>query len=191
MNQSAMLPDTSLVMVAVIPSTRDLDIARLLGWYRIPLKSAPKIIAVDYLAFYQTSAFPKEQQAQIRWLAPILGHELTTRAELMQDQADHPRAREEYFKIALGPLIELKNPLPAKNWKRVTFFYTTGKRIKDASSLNDLPVHDEERPILWQALRERALKSEEYQASELPEIPLEPALLALLSGFADPIRKER
>jgi hypothetical protein len=50
--------------------------------------------------------------------------------------------------------------------------------------LNDLPVHDEERPILWQALRERALKSEEYQASELPEIPLDPALLALLSGFA-------
>lgn len=184
MNQSASISDTSLVMVAVIPSTRDLDIARLLGWYRIPLKSAPKIIAVDYLAFYQTSAFPKDQQAQIRWLAPILGHELTTRAELMHDQADHPRAREEYFKIQLGPLLELNRPLPAKNWKRVTFFYTTGQRIKAATSLNDLPVHDEERPILWQALRERALKSEEYRADELPEIPLDPALLALLSGFA-------
>jgi hypothetical protein len=102
----------------------------------------------------------------------------------MQDQADHPRAREEYFKIQLGPLLELKTPLHAKNWKRVTFFYTTGQRIKAATSLSDLPVHDEERPILWQALRERALKSEEYQASELPEIPLDPALLALLSGFA-------
>ncbi|NLC14139.1 MAG: hypothetical protein GX768_08880 [Chloroflexi bacterium] len=183
MNLSAAISDTSLVMVAVIPSIRDLDIARLLGWYRIPLKSAPKIIAVDYLAFYQTSAFPKNQQAQIRWLAPILGHELTTRAELMHDQADHPRAREEYFKIQLGPLIELTSPLPAKNWKRVTFFYTTGQRMKTASSLDDLPVHDEERPILWQALRERALKSEEYQANELPEILLDPALLALLGGF--------
>ncbi len=184
MNQSTSISDTSLVMVAVIPSTRDLDIARLLGWYRIPLKSAPKIIAVDYLAFYQTSAFPKDQQGQIRWLAPILGHELTTRAELMHDQVDHPRAKEEYFKIQLGPLIELQKPLPAKNWKRITFFYTTGQRIKAASSLNDLPVHDEERPILWQALRERALRSEEYQASELPEIPLDPVLLALLSGFS-------
>ncbi len=183
MNLSASISDTSLVMVAVIPSTRDLDIARLLGWYRIPLKSAPKIIAVDYLAFYQTAAFPKDQRAQIRWVAPILGHELTTRSELMQDQADHPRAKEEYFKIQLGPLQELKNPIPAQNWKRVTFFYTTGQRIKTAESLNDLPVHDEERPILWQALRERALKSEEYQANDLPEIPLDPALLALLSGF--------
>jgi hypothetical protein len=186
LNQSANIPDTSLVMVAVIPSPRDLDIARLLGWYRIPLKSAPKIIAVDYLAFYQTSNFPKDQQAQIHWLAPILGHELTTRAELMQDQSNHPRAREEYFKIQLGPLLELNNPIPARNWKRVTFFYTTGQRIKAAESLNDLPVHDEERPILWQALRERALKSEEYQANELPEIPLDPALLLLLSGLAKP-----
>ena len=55
--------------------------------------------------------------------------------------------------------------------------------MKTASSLDDLPVHDEERPILWQALRERALKSEEYQANELPEILLDPALLALLGGF--------
>jgi len=190
LNKSANFSDTSLVMVAVVPSTRDLDIARLLGWYRIPLKSAPKIIAVDYLAFYQTSAFPKSQRAQIQWIAPILGHELTTRAELMQDQADHPRAREEYFKIQLGPLIELKEPIPAKNWKRVTFFYTTGKHLKSAESLSDLPVHDEERPILWQALRERALKSEEYRANDLPEIPLDPSLLAFLSGISIADSKE-
>ena len=183
MNQSAQISETSLVMVAVLPSARDLDIARLLGWYRIPLRSAPKIISVDYIAIYQTSSFAREQPAQIRWLAPILGHELTTRAELLQDQANHPRAREEYFKIQLGPLLELDTPIPAKNWKRVTFFYTTGERIKNAQNLNDLPVHDEERPILWKALRERALKSEEYQASELPEIALDPAILALLSGF--------
>lgn len=184
MNSSVNIADTSLVMVAVIPSQRDLDIARLLGWYRIPLKTAPKIIAVDYLAFYQTSAFPKNQQTQIQWLAPILGHELTTRAELLQDQPDHPRSREEYFKIQLGPLLELNKPIPADNWKRVTFFYTTGQRIKRAQDLNDLPVHDEERPVLWQALRERALKNEEYKAEELPEIPLDPGLLALLSGLS-------
>jgi hypothetical protein len=37
---------------------------------------------------------------------------------------------------------------------------------------------------LWQALRERALKNEEYKAEELPEIPLDPGLLALLSGLS-------
>jgi hypothetical protein len=45
---------TSLILVAVLNNPRDLEIARLLGWYRIPLRSAPKVIAVDYLAFYQT-----------------------------------------------------------------------------------------------------------------------------------------
>lgn len=183
MNLSVDLPNTSLVMVALIPSPRDLDIARLLGWYRIPLKTAPKIIAVDHLAFYQPSAFPKGDQMLIRWLAPIRGHELTTRSEILQNQPDHPRAREEYFKLQLGPLIELSEPIPAKGWKRITFFYTTGERVKLAQSINDLPVHDEERPILWQALRERALKSEEYRADQLPEELIDPAILALLSGL--------
>jgi len=119
----------------------------------------------------------------IRWLAPIRGHELTTRSEILQNQPDHPRAREEYFKLQLGPLIELREPIPAKGWKRITFFYTTGERVKLAQSINDLPVHDEERPILWQALRERALKSEEYRADQLPEELIDPAILALLSGL--------
>ena len=41
----------SLILVAVITTPRDLEIARILGWYRIPLRSAPKVIAVDFLAF--------------------------------------------------------------------------------------------------------------------------------------------
>ena len=51
---STILPETALILVAILPTPRDFDIARLFGWYRIPLKSAPKIISVDYLAFYQT-----------------------------------------------------------------------------------------------------------------------------------------
>jgi len=150
---------SDLVLVAVMPNQRDLEIARVLGWYRIPLKSAPKVISVDYLAFYQTGAFPPEERWQIRWIAPVLGHELTTRSELLHDQPNHPRAEEEYFKLQLGPLEELSNPIPAGSWKRVTFFYTTLGRILQAQSLTDLPVHDDERAVLWQSLRERALKA--------------------------------
>ena len=173
---------SDLVLVAVMPNQRDLEIARVLGWYRIPLKSAPKVISVDYLAFYQTGAFPPEERWQIRWVAPILGHELTTRAELLHDQPNHPRAKEEYFKLQLGPLEELAQPIPAGSWKRITFFYTTMGRIWQAESLADLPVHDEERTVLWQSLRERALKANEYQAADLPILPLDPTILALLSG---------
>lgn len=177
------IPDTSLVLVAILPNKRDLDIARMLGWYRIPLKSAPKVISVDYLAFYQTAAFDEKERWQIRWIAPILGHELTTRAELFRDQGDHPRANEEYFKLQLDSLIEIPQPIQAGDWKRVTFFYTTGKRCKEAEKLNDLPVHDEERQVLWRSLRERAMRGQEYNAQELPEMAIDTTILAFLSGF--------
>ena len=42
---------TDLVLVAVLNNKRDLEIARVLGWYRIPLKTAPKTVGVDWLAF--------------------------------------------------------------------------------------------------------------------------------------------
>ena len=50
-------PDEALILVAVMPSPRDLEIARVLGWYRIPFRYAPKIVYVDYIAFYQPSVF--------------------------------------------------------------------------------------------------------------------------------------
>lgn len=180
------LPDPAdLVLVAFIPQPNDLEIARLLGWYRIPLRTAPKVIAVDWLAFYQPASFGKQHQWCIEWAAPVRGHELTTRAELFKDQQDHPRANEEYFKVQLGPLVTLPNPIRAGSWKRVTFLYTTGERLLSSQQVNQLTVHDEERTILWKALRERALQDEQYQVEDLPELPLSPELLALFSLMGD------
>ncbi len=36
-----MIDPTELILVCVLPRPRDLEIARLLGWYRIPLRTAP------------------------------------------------------------------------------------------------------------------------------------------------------
>ena len=177
------IPETDLVLVAIVPEPRDLEIARVLGWYRIPLKSAPKIISVDYVAFYQTGNFPKNERWQIRQITQLLGHELTTRKELLRDQPEHPHANDEYFKLQLGPLITLEQPIPAEKWKRITFFYTTIGRVNTAQKLADLPVHDEERDLIWKGLREKALQSREYAAEALPEIPIDPMILALFSGL--------
>ena len=72
-------PDNALILIGVMPHPRDLDIARLLGWYRIPFRTAPKVVDVDYVAFYQPASFGEEQRWQIRHYAPVRGHE-----------ADHP-----------------------------------------------------------------------------------------------------
>src|SRR5512135_2399085 len=92
---------SDLILVCLMPTPRDLEIARLLGWYRIPLRTAPKVVEVDQLAFYQPASFG-DRGERIEFTGPVRGHELTTRAELLKDEPDHPRAHEEYYKIELG-----------------------------------------------------------------------------------------
>ncbi|HEY9078219.1 MAG TPA: hypothetical protein VIO61_16915 [Anaerolineaceae bacterium] len=178
--QNLEIDPEALILVAVVPAPRDLEIARLLGWYRIPLRRAPKVISVDYLAFYQTGAFGEGKRWQIEWIAPVRGHELTTRADLIRTEPNHPHAREEYYKIQLGPLECLNPPVQSGKWKRITFLYSTGAQLLQAQTVNDLVVKTEERSILWRNLRERALHSGQYKAQELPEISLDPILLAML-----------
>jgi len=179
-----MLTPVSLILVCLLPTPRDLEIARLLGWYRIPFRTAPKVVAVDYLAFYQPGSFG-EGAGRIEWTALVRGHELTTRAELLRDEPDHPRAREEYFKVQLGPLEKLKQPILAEKWKRLTFLYTTGEYLLKAQTLNDLVVQSDERQLLWQSLRERAEQGQTYH-TDLPDLDVDPALLALLLGIKEP-----
>jgi hypothetical protein len=177
-----MIQPTSLILVAVINNPRDLEIARLLGWYRIPLRTAPKVIAVDFLAFYQTGAFGDEKWC-IQYIAPVRGHELTTRQELLKSEPDHPRAHEEYYKIQIGGLERLAKPIQAETWRRITFLYTTGEYLMHARTINDLVVQSDERQLLWQALRERAEQG--YAAPDLPEVDIPEEVLAILLGIKE------
>jgi len=176
----------SLILVAVLNNLRDFEIARLLGWYRIPLNSAPKVVAVDYLAFYQTAAFGSEKW-RIQYVAPVNGHELTTRAELLKDEADHPRANQAYYKIQIGSLVRLPEPILAEGWRRITFFYTTGEYLLHARQVKDLIIQTDERQMLWQALRERAIQSQQYghPEAETLDLDLDPGLLSVLLGIKE------
>ena len=178
------LSSTSLILVCVLPEPRDLEIARVLGWYRIPFRTAPKVVAVDYLAFYQPGSFG-EQGGLIELVAEVRGHELTTRAELLRDEEEHPRAGEEYYKIQISALERLKEPILAEKWRRLAFLYTTGEYFLKARTLNDLVVRSDERALLWRSLRERAEQAQTYTA-DLPE-DVDAAILALLLGIQEQI----
>ncbi len=180
----ALPASTALILVAVMNNPRDLEIARLLGWYRIPLKTAPKVIAVDYLAFYQTGSFAGEKSC-IQFIARVRGHELTTRAELLRDELDHPRAKEEYYKVQIGPLIQLPKPITADKWRRITFLYTTGEYLQRAVTINDLVVQSEERQTLWTSLRERASQAQGYATKDNLDFDVTPEILAFLLGIKE------
>ena len=180
------LSDDALVLVAIMPHPRDLDIARLLGWYRIPLKSAPKILHPDIIAFYQTASFSKGHRSRIECCAEVAGVELTTRAELFRDEPDHPRAHEEYFKIQLRGIEMLPHPVLADEWKRFTFFYTTARRLYNAETIRGLAMNAREKGDVWRVLHEREEtygKMSDSSGNELTEeIPQE--LLFLLGNLS-------
>jgi hypothetical protein len=177
------IPGEALILVSILPDQRDLEIARLLGWYRIPLKSAPKVIDVDYLAFYQTGAFGGEHRWRIENFCPVRGHELVTRAELFHDQQDHARANEEYFKISLGPIETLQKPITTDSWKRITFLYTLGELFNKAATINELVVHSERRQLLWQSLRDRIGTQQVEGTTSFDEDLDQDMLMQLLSQY--------
>lgn len=147
------------VLVAVTPSARDWDLVRQEGWYRIPLARAPQRIGAEYLAFYHPGCL-----GATRWsipaYAPILGYRVATRGELLPEEADHPRAAELYYRIALGELFSLTPPIPSRRLRRVTFIRTTLDRLLAAREINDL---------WWKeapgAARQRALRLGELPAA--------------------------
>ena len=151
--EPATLGADDLVLVAILNTPRDLEIAQTLGWYRIPLVTAPRTVRVDWLAFYLPRAFG-EHRWTVRYLAEVRGHELRTRRELLFRETDHERVDEPYFKMQLGPLLELSPPIPARSWRRFTFLITTGDRLLTAADLSDLTIPQSQ--IRARLLRERS-----------------------------------
>ncbi len=126
------------VLVAVMNNRRDFEIARDRGWYRIPVRYAPPTITeAAVLAFYFTRAFGEEGWA-IHWYAPVRGHELARRRDLLPEEPHHPRADDPYYKLQLGPLVRLERPIPSLRWRRITFIETTWDRFAVAQEINDL-----------------------------------------------------
>ncbi len=168
---SSSAPDESPVLVVVVNDPADLARARDEGWYRIPLDRAPRRVAADYLAFYQTAAFPADERWAVRWLAPVRGYRIAMRRELIPDEPDHPRADALYYKVVLGALEPLPRPVPSRRLRRITFIPTTLGRLLQAEEINDLWIKSRAQEQLWAALKEADLEAERQYPlrDELPQ----------------------
>ena len=124
--------------MAIVSRKKDWQILKEEHWYRIPVKSAPKILPkVKYLAFYQTKVFGEEKW-QVNYYAEVKGIEIKKRIELLPDEVNHIRAREMYYKITIGDLIPLKKPIKSRRWRRIVFIPTTLNKLFKAEEINDL-----------------------------------------------------
>ena len=133
-----MFHSSDRILVAIMNNRRDFEVARDEGWYRIPQKYAPpSTTEAAALAFYFTKAFGDEKWS-IRWYSPVRGYELARRRDLFPDEPDHPWADEAYYKLQLGPLMQLEQPIPSLRWRRITFIETSWDRFTAAEEVNDL-----------------------------------------------------
>jgi hypothetical protein len=164
-------------LVVVLHRPLDLQRAMDAGWYRIPLNRAPSRVAAEYLAFYQTGAFPPEERFKVRWMAPVLGYSLATRRELIPEEPEHSRADEHYYKVLLGNLVPLPHSIPSYRLRRITFIPTTLNRLLHAVEINDLWIRSRAQDLLWEALRQAGLECE-------IQYPLQDDLLGNVADFA-------
>ncbi len=145
-------------LVVVVNNRRDWWRVRDEGWYRIPLKHAPHPVAAEYLAFYFTRRFGR-QAWQVPCYAPVRRYALLQRRLLLPHQEDHPRADDWYYRVELGPVEHLPQPLVSRRLRRVTFIPTTLERLLAADDVAELWQIDEESAVLWRYFPDLALKT--------------------------------
>jgi very-short-patch-repair endonuclease len=125
-------------LVAIVPRKKDWEILKNEHWYRIPIKSAPEIITqIKFLAFYQPKVFEAEKWS-VNYYAEVLDLEIVKRIDLLPDESKHIRSGNKYYKITVGDLKALPNPIRSQRWRRITFIPTTFNQLFEAKEINDL-----------------------------------------------------
>jgi hypothetical protein len=174
------------VLVAYLPEPADYSRIEADGWYRIPVRHAPKGLHAEYIAFYFGSKFGAEKWA-IHYYAPNVGHELTTRRALIPAEPDHERADDLYYKVQLGPLVRRQEPIISLRWRRITFIHTTWDRFQDAAEINDLFVEgDSYVDRIYATLKERGIQAERnYNIKEPPVAYMLPLVVPCHGGLVE------
>jgi len=157
-----------VVLVGVLKNKTDLGILFRERWYRIPVDYAPKrqftpfrdksLTGFNYLAFYQPVSFDR-QGKQIEYFARVLGYQTVKRKDLLPGELGHPRAEDYYFRVRIGKIKKLAQPIRNIRPRRISFGFTTLSHLlesKDILELYNVPPIEE---IVEDALKKTGIKA--------------------------------
>jgi hypothetical protein len=96
----------------------------------------------------------------LRYYAPIQGHELVTRRDLIPSEPDHPRAGNWYYALQLGPLETSCPPSSAPAGDGSHIIVTSGDRFMNAHEINDLFEQESPAGQLYVRLKELGIPVE-------------------------------
>jgi very-short-patch-repair endonuclease len=173
--------DKRTVLVAVLKDRRDLGILLREHWYRMPVMYAP-VRRFRYLAFYQPAckrlsarlpttgavgqvamagrpaSFGRDGKC-IRYYAPVLGRHIRRRRDLLPDEPVHPRAGDDYVRVRVGRIRELPEPIRNTTPRRVTFGFTTLKRLLTSKNILELYGVPPTERLVGDALRREGIRA--------------------------------
>lgn len=139
------------VLIAILKDKSDFAILQEQGWYRIPVKNAPRRWPPRWLAFYQPKAFGNDAY-RIRYYGKVAGIQIVKRSELFPGELPSAKSDQEYYRIRLKSLQERDKPIISTRPRRLVFIPTTYNKFTNAEWLNDLfddsPIEDR----LWKEL---------------------------------------
>ncbi|MEK7547130.1 MAG: DUF559 domain-containing protein [Patescibacteria group bacterium] len=124
------------VLVGVLKNKNDLRILFHDHWYRVPAVFMPKR-RFEYLAFYQPSIFGRNGK-RIMYYARVAKKEKIKRIVLLPKETNHPRAHDDYIKIALRQIKKLPRPIKNIIPRRVSFGFTTLRKLLSAKDILEL-----------------------------------------------------
>ncbi|TES94424.1 MAG: DUF559 domain-containing protein [Candidatus Cloacimonadota bacterium] len=149
-----------LALVAIVPRKKDWKILQEKKWYRIPVKSAPEIATrVKYLAFYQPRIFGDERYA-VNYYAKVKKVEILKRIDLLPDEPNHIRAKDDYYKFSIDDIKKLPHPIPSERWRRIVFIPTTFSRLMTAKEINELYYTSPIEEKLYEVIKKEKIPAE-------------------------------
>jgi very-short-patch-repair endonuclease len=158
----AIVENRNNVLVALMNSKTDFEIAWTKHWYRIPVGPAPPIIKnneIEYIAFYHTKEFEKEKYS-VSWFAKVRKVSIVKRKELFPDLSFDPKAKNYYYKIEFESLQELPEKIISLRHRRLLFISTTIEKLYNAKEINFLFNNSPLEEALWNKLVEKKITAE-------------------------------
>jgi len=144
--------DRGEALVAILNNPDDLAILQHQGWYRIPVRTAPKRWPPKLLAFYQTRIFGDEAYA-VRYYGSVREIREVGRTELFPHEAPNAKSDKRYYQILLDNLNTLAQPIISRRWRRIVFIPTTIEKFWLAREINDLFDDSPLENRLWSRLK--------------------------------------
>lgn len=165
------MPSRGEVLVAIMNSKRDMDIACEQSWYRIPVESVERFLKrrwpPNFLAFYQTKVFGSKAYAvgyyaRVQNIRKVYRYELFPNAcgDAPRTESCNQKTEKQYYKLELAQLQQLAKPITSHRRRRITFIATTLKKLKTAIEINDLYDESPLEEKVWSELKELGIDSE-------------------------------